>query len=664
MSIVTFGESMLSYKPAPAAPDGSVALTTAASVMVQAVAGAELNVAVAATLVGESCEYVSVLPAGPMGQMVVDGAAQGGLKLKEPAVKYVANASLATLHVVDDGSGPRPHYQRSHSAFCTQLDGTTFDWPVLLRGAKWLHVTGITPPLGAGPFAAWKAALAAAGAAGVSVSFDLNHRPGLGGFDELWGMVEPELKHVTLLTLSEGDLLKLGSRAGVWPHVAPHGKPASPPSLSAEQLCEVLAALRRRWSVPMVCCTFKRPLRAEAANGADAHGGGGANGGGANGGAKRTNVLKAGGNRRFSAVAFAGKHGAAKSYACTAEMGVEHHPIQALGGGDAWVAGFLSGLLSQPADCTVSPDNLASALRRGDLLAALSQETHGDFSAVTTAQLRAAETRWAGRVAQLPPPADAKRPRLENGGASGASGASGHAAAVVLSKPVGAGVVVGASRPQMTQAQVIEAMGRTRLVPVVALDDATDAVPVGNAMLAGGLKVVEIVFRTAAAEEALARMCRHVPGLVIGAGTVLDVAQAQRAVAAGAQFIVAPGLNATVVRWCLDNGVAVMPGVATPTEMEAAMALGLTHLKFFPAETLGGVGALKNFSAPYGSLRFMPTGGVSLKNLDSYLALPAVLCCGGTWIIDKEALKVKDYAKIEKLSADAVAAVKKATAPE
>ena len=141
MSIVSFGESMLSYKPAPAAPDGSVALTGGASVMVQAVAGAELNVAVAATLVGESCEWVSVLPAGPMGQMVVEGAAQAGLKLNEPHVKFVPNASLATLHVVDDGSGPHPHYQRSHSAFCTQLDGKTFDRPALLRGAKWLHVT-------------------------------------------------------------------------------------------------------------------------------------------------------------------------------------------------------------------------------------------------------------------------------------------------------------------------------------------------------------------------------------------------------------------------------------------------------------------------------------------------------------------------------------------
>lgn len=642
MSIVSFGESMLSYKPAPAAPDGSVALTGGASVMVQAVAGAELNVAVAATLVGESCEWVSVLPAGPMGQMVVEGAAQAGLKLNEPHVKFVPNASLATLHVVDDGSGPHPHYQRSHSAFCTQLDGKTFDWPALLRGAKWLHVTGITPPLGAGPFSAWKAAVAAAGAAGVSVSFDLNHRPALGGFDELWGMVEPELKHVTLLTLSEGDLLKLGSRAGVWPTDA-GGLPASPPSLSAEQLCGVLAALRQRWSVPMVCCTFKRPLKADA-------------NGDASGGAKRTNVLKAGGNRRFSAVAFAA-NGGGKNYACTAEMGVEHHPIQALGGGDAWVAGFLSGLLSQPADCKVSPDNLLAALRRGDLLAALSQETHGDFSSVTKAQLRAEETKWAGRVAQLPPSADAKRPRHAWGAENGHAGA----ADVVLSKPVGAGVVV-ASRPQMTQAQVIEAMGKTKLVPVVALNDAADAVPVGRAMLNGGLAVVEIVFRTAAAEEALAQMAKHVPELVVGAGTVLDVAQAQRAVAAGAQFIVAPGLNATVVRWCLDNKIAVMPGVATPTEMEAAMALGLTHLKFFPAETLGGVNALKSFSAPYGSLRFMPTGGVSLKNLDSYLALPAVLCAGGSWIVDKDALKAKDYAKIEKLSADAVAAVKKATA--
>ena len=165
--------------------------------------------AVAATLIGEKAQFVSVLPSGPMGQMVLDGAASAGLTLREPFVSFVDKGTLATLHVVDDGSGPHPHYQRLHSAFCSTIDELTFAWPKLLAGAKWLHVTGITPPLGAGPFAAWKAAIAGAKAAGVDVCFDLNHRPALGSFDELWAMVEPLLPGVKLLVLSEADLVKL-----------------------------------------------------------------------------------------------------------------------------------------------------------------------------------------------------------------------------------------------------------------------------------------------------------------------------------------------------------------------------------------------------------------------------------------------------------------------
>ena len=192
--------------------------------------------------------------------------------------------------------------------------------------------------------------------------------------------------------------------------------------------------------------------------------------------------------------------------------------------------------------------------------------------------------------------------------------------------------------------------------------DANRAVELAKALYAGGVTVVEVVFRTAAAEQALALMAAALPQLVVGAGTVLTIPQAERAVAAGAQFIVAPGLNAKIVRWCQERGVAVIPGVATPTEMEAAMELGLRHLKFFPAETLGGVSALKSFAAPYAGLRFMPTGGVTLAKLPTYLALPAVLCCGGTWVVPPDALKARDFAKVQALAAEAVAAVAAARA--
>ena len=210
LDLVTFGEAMLTYKPVPPSTCNDTPLTTGASLVVQAVGGAELNTAVAASLVGKKAAWASVLPAGPLGKVVVDAAAAAGLELAAPYVITADGATIGTVHVVDDGAGSRPHYQRSHSAFCRLIDGSTFGWDALLLPAKWLHITGITPPLGIGPLAAWRAAVRAAGPVGALVSLDLNWRPALGPFDELWALVLPELRHVTLLILSEADLVRLG----------------------------------------------------------------------------------------------------------------------------------------------------------------------------------------------------------------------------------------------------------------------------------------------------------------------------------------------------------------------------------------------------------------------------------------------------------------------
>jgi sugar/nucleoside kinase (ribokinase family) len=213
LDLVTFGEAMLTYKPVPPSTCSGTPLTTGASQVVQAVGGAELNTAVAVSLVGKKAAWASVLPTGPLGKVVVDAAAAAGLELAAPYVIEADGATIGTVHVVDDGAGSRPHYQRSHSAFCRLIDGDTFGWDALLRPAKWLHVTGITPPLGIGPLAAWRAAVRAAGPVGALVSLDLNWRPALGPFDELWALVLPELRHVTLLILSEADLVRLGCTA-------------------------------------------------------------------------------------------------------------------------------------------------------------------------------------------------------------------------------------------------------------------------------------------------------------------------------------------------------------------------------------------------------------------------------------------------------------------
>ncbi len=184
------------------------------------------------------------------------------------------------------------------------------------------------------------------------------------------------------------------------------------------------------------------------------------------------------------------------------------------------------------------------------------------------------------------------------------------------------------------------------IIPVVVLDDAKDAKPLGEALVKGGLPVAEVTFRTDAAEESI-RIMSKVEGLLVGAGTVLTIEQAKRAVDAGAKFIVSPGLNPDVVKWCIDENVPVTPGVQTPTEIEKALSLGLTTVKFFPAEPAGGLKMIKAVAAPYTMMSFMPTGGINADNIREYLSYERIVACGGTWMIKKELIKEGKFDEIE-----------------
>lgn len=201
--------------------------------------------------------------------------------------------------------------------------------------------------------------------------------------------------------------------------------------------------------------------------------------------------------------------------------------------------------------------------------------------------------------------------------------------------------------------QILEQLGTYGIVPVVVLQDAAKAEPLAKALCKGGLACAEVTFRTDAAEESIRIMSEKFPEMLVGAGTVLTTEQADRAVKAGAKFIVSPGLNPEVVKWCQAHEVPVIPGIVTPTEMAQAIGLGLTMVKFFPAEPAGGLPMIKAMAAPYTGMRFMPTGGINAANLEEYLSCDKILCCGGSWMVKSNLVKAGAFDKIRELTAEA-----------
>lgn len=201
--------------------------------------------------------------------------------------------------------------------------------------------------------------------------------------------------------------------------------------------------------------------------------------------------------------------------------------------------------------------------------------------------------------------------------------------------------------------KVVETLARLRLIPMVVMDHADHAAAFGDMLVAGGLPVAEITFRTPAAEQSVRILARR-GDLLVGAGTILTTQQADRAIDAGAQFLVSPGTNPEVVEHVVMRGVPIVPGVATPSEIEQAIALGATALKFFPAETMGGVAALKAFAGPYPEARFIPTGGITPEMLPSYLRLKNVIACGGSWLAPRDLLAAGRFDAVAALIEQAV----------
>lgn len=202
--------------------------------------------------------------------------------------------------------------------------------------------------------------------------------------------------------------------------------------------------------------------------------------------------------------------------------------------------------------------------------------------------------------------------------------------------------------------EILHKIQKIGIVPVIKLDDAKDAKPLAKALCDGGLPCAEVTFRTSCAAEAIKIMTTQFPEMLVGAGTVLTTKQVDAAISAGAKFIVSPGLNPKVVKYCVDKKIPITPGTANPSDIEQAIELGLEVVKFFPAEAAGGLKMIKSMSAPYVDMKFMPTGGINASNLTSYLDFPKIIACGGSWMVNDALVKAGKFDEITKLTKEAV----------
>ena len=202
--------------------------------------------------------------------------------------------------------------------------------------------------------------------------------------------------------------------------------------------------------------------------------------------------------------------------------------------------------------------------------------------------------------------------------------------------------------------KILKKLSSIGIIPVVTINDVEKAVPLANALINGGIHCVEITFRTKEAEEAIKRITENVPKMLVGAGTVLNTEQADKAISAGAKFLISPGLNPSVVEYCIQKGYLMIPGIATPSDIERAINLGVNVVKFFPAEASGGINMIKSMSLPYSEMRFIPTGGINNNNLNDYLSFDKVICCGGSFMLDDNFIESNNFDEITKLCKQAI----------
>eukprot|EP00811_Abedinium_folium_P017614 NODE_2653_length_2172_cov_4.606357.p1 GENE.NODE_2653_length_2172_cov_4.606357~~NODE_2653_length_2172_cov_4.606357.p1 ORF type:complete len:628 (-),score=208.31 NODE_2653_length_2172_cov_4.606357:209-2092(-) len=591
---------MLRFAPAGAA-DNWRGKASAASPQVRSVGGDELNVCVALANLGRNAAWVSVLPSGPLGDVIRTCAADAGVCLKHVTIDE--GGEVGCFHLLPERRAV--HFQRKNSSFALQQPGV-IDWPALLAerasdgGARvWLHVTGITPMLGAGAAENWRQGICAAHAAGHCVSLDFNHRPQLGSFETLWAIVEPQLPRLVLLVLSTSSVLDFAKHYKV-----PLTDTDASRNDGGVQLICVLRVLQSKLGGPAVACCCKR--RSED-----------------------------GVQRRWSVIIDAGG-----TYT-TRLVPTTHTPKDECGGGSAWAAGVIDRLAGEAkswerGSTTTFGSTALAATRRGDLLAALAQETIGDHCTATRAELDDLESRHAGVAASVPAAGvAAKRP----------SPADGSDAVERPAKAARMGVLDASAEARITNA--LKHMDACKVVAILRAKFEKRAVERASELAELGFTAIEVTTDSAGFKEGtlLPAVARAVGDrCLVGIGTVTTLAQLEIAARGGARFALSPvrpsaGWGTTgFVGECHARGIVAVPAACSPQEIyECVEQYGARAVKLFPAQ-LWSPSSLSDLRriGDFGKYRICPSGGIDCSTVESWLAVGASAVGMGSCLVGKD----------------------------
>ncbi|CAE8708839.1 unnamed protein product [Polarella glacialis] len=603
LRLVSYGEAMLRFEPASGREEWR-GQPSATSPYIRSVGGDELNVCVALARLGRNTSWASVLPTGALGDVVSGCAEEAGVRL-DSVVRE--GAEVGTFFVLPEEA--RVHYQRQHSAFCTQRAGL-FDWQAILAerssegGRAWLHMTGITPMLGQQAASCWTAAIRAASAARVPVSLDLNYRPQLGSFDQLWSIVGPELQHIDVLILSVNSSELLADHLGLSSASEPEAKrqrgAAGLGAAAGEddsEVLQLLRAIRGKLQGPAVTCCFKQ-------RGSDKQ------------------------QKRWSAwVDGTGTH-------TTEATPTIHVPKDECGGGSAWAAGLIDALsrCSEAASEALKPTRDGAlvalgghratlALRSGDILAALAQESVGDMSTATQADFDMVEQKFRGRTAIIGVlPSDFGSARLPAVVASAASDRVSFALQRMDSAKVIA--ILRAKHEDLTVKRAVELAD----LGYRAIEVTADSVGFAEGRL------------LPAVVRAIGDRC------LVGIGTVTTVEQLELAARGGAHFALSPvrpsvGWGSEGFVWeCHKRGVLAMPAAFTPQEIyECVEQHGAHTVKIFPAQ-LWSPSTLQDLRriGDFGKYRLCPSGGIDCSTAEAWLKAGATAVGMGSCLVGKD----------------------------